>query len=184
MELTVGVYAAEKDCFSLGVAMAHFRFAPEVDGRVAKLFAGDDWHHWLDAEPEEDRSRVVVLLRAEPGELRLALSKDARVVVTRSGPIEALQDAIEAAALRRAYFAPTARSILSRERGAPRLRPAVSANPLLTRREREVLRLLAEGKMDKEIATALRISLGTAKFHTGNILEKLGVASRNALLDP
>jgi DNA-binding CsgD family transcriptional regulator/tetratricopeptide (TPR) repeat protein len=48
----------------------------------------------------------------------------------------------------------------------------------LTRREREVLGLLAQGKTNKEIAATLYISEVTAKVHVRHILEKLGVRSR------
>ncbi|MBV9004750.1 MAG: hypothetical protein JO181_08825 [Solirubrobacterales bacterium] len=49
---------------------------------------------------------------------------------------------------------------------------------LLTRRELDVLRLLAEGRTNKAIADALVISSGTVKFHTGSILRKLHAANR------
>jgi DNA-binding CsgD family transcriptional regulator len=49
---------------------------------------------------------------------------------------------------------------------------------LLTRRELDVLRLLADGKSNKAIAEALVISDGTVKFHVNNILRKLRVANR------
>lgn len=46
---------------------------------------------------------------------------------------------------------------------------------ILTRREREVLKLLAEGKRTNEIARALYISPYTVRRHRSNIMEKLGV---------
>jgi DNA-binding CsgD family transcriptional regulator len=49
---------------------------------------------------------------------------------------------------------------------------------LLTRRELDVLRLLADGKSNKAIAEALVISDGTVKFHVNSILRKLRVANR------
>jgi len=48
----------------------------------------------------------------------------------------------------------------------------------LTEREREVLRLMAEGLSNKEIALKLTITERTVEFHVGNILRKLEVASR------
>lgn len=48
----------------------------------------------------------------------------------------------------------------------------------LTEREIEVLRLLAQGVSNKEIAKALNISLGTVRFHTSNIYMKLDVSNR------
>jgi DNA-binding CsgD family transcriptional regulator len=49
---------------------------------------------------------------------------------------------------------------------------------LLTRRELDVLRLLAEGKSNKAVASALVISDGTVKFHVNSILRKLHAANR------
>jgi DNA-binding CsgD family transcriptional regulator len=49
---------------------------------------------------------------------------------------------------------------------------------LLTRRELEVLRLMAEGATNRAIADALVISSGTVKFHAGSILRKLHAANR------
>jgi DNA-binding NarL/FixJ family response regulator len=48
----------------------------------------------------------------------------------------------------------------------------------LTDRELEVLRLLAAGRTNKQIATELFISPKTASVHVSNILAKLGVAGR------
>jgi DNA-binding NarL/FixJ family response regulator len=48
----------------------------------------------------------------------------------------------------------------------------------LTEREREILRLVAAGKANKEIAAELAISERTARTHVSNILRKLGLASR------
>jgi DNA-binding CsgD family transcriptional regulator len=49
---------------------------------------------------------------------------------------------------------------------------------LLTRRELDVLRLLADGSSNRAIAEALVISEGTVKFHVNSILRKLRVANR------
>jgi DNA-binding NarL/FixJ family response regulator len=48
----------------------------------------------------------------------------------------------------------------------------------LTERETDVLRLLAEGKANKEIAQTLNIGEKTVKTHVSNVLAKLGVQSR------
>lgn len=52
----------------------------------------------------------------------------------------------------------------------------------LTRRERQVLKLLAEGKTSREIAKYLGVSLKTAMTHRANLMAKLGVHSRAELI--
>ena len=54
--------------------------------------------------------------------------------------------------------------------------------PPLTPREVEVVRLIAEGMRNKEIAVTLGISEQTAKVHVKNILAKLGVSDRAAVI--
>lgn len=49
---------------------------------------------------------------------------------------------------------------------------------MLTPREREVLELLAEGASNKTIARRLGISVHTAKFHVGSLLDKLDASGR------
>ena len=55
---------------------------------------------------------------------------------------------------------------------------ALAKAPPLTEREREILRLVAAGRQNKEIAQELGISLATARNHVHNILEKLEVHSK------
>jgi DNA-binding NarL/FixJ family response regulator len=52
--------------------------------------------------------------------------------------------------------------------------------PPLTRRETEILRLVAEGKSNPEIARTLWVTEQTVKFHLSNIYRKLGVSNRTA----
>ncbi|WP_379138640.1 response regulator [Paenibacillus sp. sgz500958] len=52
------------------------------------------------------------------------------------------------------------------------------AHKELTEREMEVLRLLAQGKSNQDIADSLIIGIKTVKFHVTNILAKLGVEDR------
>jgi NarL family two-component system response regulator YdfI len=74
--------------------------------------------------------------------------------------------------------------VLNSEAGSPisptagRTAPADELTEPLTPREKEVLRLLASGLGNKEIAAKLKISEHTAKFHVASILGKLGAASR------
>jgi pimeloyl-ACP methyl ester carboxylesterase/DNA-binding CsgD family transcriptional regulator len=60
---------------------------------------------------------------------------------------------------------------------APPARSAASA-AVLSQRELEVLRLLATGKSNQEIADELVISVNTARRHVSNVFDKIGVANR------
>lgn len=64
------------------------------------------------------------------------------------------------------------------ERAVQQKRQQEQTWKLLTGRERDVLRLLAEGKTDMEIAPALDLSKGTVSTHVRNILAKLNVENR------
>lgn len=57
--------------------------------------------------------------------------------------------------------------------------PSSEAAPL-TERELAVLRLVAEGGTDRQIAEALAIRQRTVEWHVSNLLRKLGVGSRTA----
>jgi NarL family two-component system response regulator LiaR len=85
---------------------------------------------------------------------------------------EELRRAIKAAASGQVQLAPQAAARLMREVRAPESPEA------LTERETEVLRLLAVGKANKEIARELGVGEQTVKSHVSNILAKLGVQSR------
>jgi DNA-binding NarL/FixJ family response regulator len=85
-----------------------------------------------------------------------------------------LRRAIKAAAGGQVQLSPQAAARLMREVRTPD--PPAAAD--LTERESEVLRLIAQGKANKEIAQALVIGEKTVKTHVSNILMKLGVQSR------
>jgi DNA-binding NarL/FixJ family response regulator len=63
--------------------------------------------------------------------------------------------------------------------GMPAQTPVAQPSPdPLSRREMEVLRLLAGGASNQEIAAAMVLAPGTVKLHVSHILSKLGVKSR------
>ena len=80
--------------------------------------------------------------------------------------------AIKAAAAGQVQLSPKAAARLMREVRAP------DSPETLTEREVDVLRLLALGQANKQIAGNLRIGEKTVKTHVSNILAKLGVPSR------
>lgn len=85
---------------------------------------------------------------------------------------EELRRAIKAAAAGQVQLSPQAAARLMREVRAP------DSPEKLTERETDVLRLLALGRANKEIALELNIGEKTVKTHVSGILRKLGVPSR------
>jgi DNA-binding NarL/FixJ family response regulator len=83
-----------------------------------------------------------------------------------------LRRAIKAAAAGQVRLPPQASAYLVRELRAP------EATDALTERERQVLRLVAQGYSNKEIGRDLQIAEDTVKTHVKHILAKLGVQSR------
>lgn len=89
---------------------------------------------------------------------------------------EDLAHAIRAAQRNEAVLHPEVAAKLMQEFSAPR--PAEAPVEQLTEREMDVLRLIAKGKSNKEIADTLIISEKTVKTHVSNILSKLHLADR------
>ncbi len=108
--------------------------------------------------------------------------EDASVVgAIRAGAIGYLLKNTEADQLRRAIKAAAAGQVQLSPEAAARLMREVRAPESpesLTERETDVLRLLAAGRANKEIAQILSIGEKTVKTHVSNILAKLGVQSR------
>ena len=85
---------------------------------------------------------------------------------------DALTDGIRQVSQGLAVLHPTIAARLMNRTGRP---PSLAD---FTQRERDVLKLLAEGLSNKEIAGRLFISEKTVKTHVSNVLQKLGVADR------
>jgi two-component system response regulator NreC len=89
-----------------------------------------------------------------------------------------LVDAIKAVHSGKAFFSPEiSRMLVEDYMRETRNRRVEDSYELLTPREREILQMLAEGKSNKEIATALNLSLYTVETHRRNLQEKLNLHS-------
>jgi two-component system NarL family response regulator len=112
---------------------------------------------------------VIVLTTYDTDEdISRALKAGAKAYVLKDISAEALVACIHDVLLGKTYLAPAAAAKLAE--GITRIQ--------LTPRELSALRLLADGKANKEIANELGISDRTVKTHLGHLFEKLGVTSR------
>ena len=136
--------------------------------------------------PVMDGIAATAAIRGElPDTEVLALTsvlEDASVVgAIKAGAIGYLLKDTEGDELRRAIKAAAAGQVQLSPQAAARLLSEVRAPESpehLTDRESEVLKLVAQGQANKEIARALHIGEKTVKTHVSNILSKLGVQSR------
>lgn len=100
------------------------------------------------------------------------LRSGASAYVTKSAAGTELVQAIRAVAAGHGYFSPEIAGTLASE---VRDRPLAGEAQPLARREREVLRLIAEGVRSPAIAEQLHVSVATVEVHRRNIMRKLGL---------
>ncbi len=123
-------------------------------------------------------ARVIVLTSFLDDERLLpAIEAGAAGYLLKNAPPGELVRAIRAAHGGEAVIDPSAAARLVRAFGDPE-RTAARDGERLTRREQEVLALIARGESNKRIALALGISEKTVKTHVGHVLAKLGVSDR------
>jgi two-component system NarL family response regulator len=118
---------------------------------------------------EDENTRIVVLTTFDGDEdIYRAIQAGAKGYLLKDVPREALIDCI-----RRVHAGETCVPVQLANRLAKRL-----SDKSVSEREIDVLRLMARGKRNKEIGSALFISAGTVKSHVKSIFAKLNVNSR------
>ena len=147
---------------------------PELDGiEATRRIAG--------GEDDTDPIRVLMLTTFDLNEyVYEALRAGAAGFLLKDAPPEQLVDAIRVVASGEALLAPsiTRRVIEEFVRRPPPTEGLPEQVADLTAREVEVLRLIARGRSNAEIATELFLGETTVKTHVARILQKLGVRDR------
>jgi DNA-binding NarL/FixJ family response regulator len=138
------------------------------------------------------RTEVLVFTMHDTEELvSEAMAAGARGYVLKTDPSRHLLTAVDALARHAIFLTPSLSDALVRRLGG-RGSGAGGASPL-TSREREVVRLLAAGRPNREVAAALCISVKTVESHRANVMRKLELttvvdlvryAVRNRLVEP
>ncbi len=124
----------------------------------------------IDALPElllsSPETKVIVLtMFAEPSVIRRAMDAQAQGYLLKNTTKEELVEAIRAVAMGENYLSKEVRDQLLSD---------VKKAPVLTLREREIIRLMSEGCTMKEIADRLCLSFETVHSYTKNLRVKLG----------
>ncbi|HXZ78646.1 MAG TPA: response regulator transcription factor [Terriglobales bacterium] len=111
------------------------------------------------------------------------LKAGARGYVLKSDAGRELAAAVEALQCDRTYFTSrVGELVLDSFLNKGRLASREMSIPGLTAREREIVKLLAEGKTSKEVAATLGMSVKTAETHRGNLMRKLKLHSVSELV--
>ena len=111
------------------------------------------------------------------------LSAEASGYVLKEAPPSELYAALRAVAAGDAFFYPTvARKLLDDYLRRVKAGEEKTTYDGLSGREREVLKLIAEGHTNREMAGLLYISVNTVEAHRAHIMQKLGMHSRSELV--
>jgi len=122
--------------------------------------------------------RIVALsTHADKRYVRNMIRAGASAYVLKESASDDLLRAVQAAAQGRHYLSPQITGFLLESWIAPQTLEAPSVYELLGAREREVLKLLAEGKTSKEIGARLGLALKTVESHRRRISAKVGLHS-------
>ena len=171
-------------CAAVGDGEEGCRLAAEVEPDVVLLdlrMPELDGLSVLERLMALDPGRAVVMLTTSSDERDLvrSLRSGARGYLLKDMEPEQLVDALSAVVDGRTVVAPEMTGVLARVVKGGKAEPGRADRfSSLTPREFEVLRHLAEGQSNKEIARELGITGGTVKLHVRSILGKLEVRSR------
>ena len=117
---------------------------------------------------------VVLSSNNDPARVEAAFAQGAAVFCVKTAAAEDLASAIRQAYEKSVYFASAYRHVEAER--LPAKAPGTSSG--LTRRELEILQLVAEGHSNSQLARMLWVTEQTVKFHLSNIYRKLDVANR------
>jgi two-component system, NarL family, nitrate/nitrite response regulator NarL len=119
---------------------------------------------------------VMIAAEPDPGLVYTAIANGAAGYLTKDADARELCEAISAVARGKTVLAPQLQTGIA---GEIRLR-AVDERPFLSDREREILKLVAEGMSAPQIGRRLHLATATVKTHLHHLYEKLGVGERAA----
>jgi DNA-binding NarL/FixJ family response regulator len=130
------------------------------------------------AEPDFRETRVVVLTTFADDELLVAaIRAGASAYLLKSMPPDEIRSSVRVVAEGRAMLAPSLMDRLLQDYAGRRTEPAPELAKL-TERETDVLREIATGRSNGEIAARLYVSEGTVKTHVAAVLRKLDLRDR------
>jgi two-component system, NarL family, response regulator YdfI len=129
-------------------------------------------------DPAPDAAVVLLTEVSDARSISLLLRSGVRAILSRESDPDDVLSAIYAAYDGLVLLSAPAAESLAAIYGDQPLEDKPEFSEEITSRETEVLRMLAQGLANKDIAAGLGISEHTVKFHISSILEKLGASTR------
>jgi len=127
-------------------------------------------------------SIIFLTLHKDEDLFRAALDTGGKGYLLKESATEEIIAAVQAVSAGRLFVSPAVATNLLGRREAVRASPFEALTSRLTPTERQILKLIAEGKSSKEIGMKLTIHYRTVENHRTNICRKVGVEGANALL--
>ena len=161
---------ARREDFNIAAAFASAEelLAARVQADVVLLDLELPGMSGVEAIAKIDVPVLVLTAYANDEQIDAVLRAGARGYLLKGASVDEIERALRAVARGETYLDSRIASRVVALAHAPRLSP----------REREVLRLIATGKSNKEIAAALHVTERTVKFHVTSIFNKLGAENR------
>ncbi len=148
---------------------AYERLRPDVTLMDLRMPEMDGPEAILEIRKRHPDAQIIILTTYDTDEnIFRGLRAGAKAFLLKDAPRDRLMEAIHAVAAGRTDIPPDIAAKLASRLSAPEL----------TRRETEVLHLMAAGNSNLEIGNMLCISEGTVKSHVNSILSKMGVSDR------
>lgn len=124
----------------------------------------------------------VVSASSEPQHIQLAFRLGAQGYLPKSSHLKEFKKALQKVAAGRTYVPPECwQTEFTQE--ATQLEPSILSSPVMTRRQKEIINMLAAGKTNKQIAHHLGVAESTIKRHIYNIFQLFSVSNRTAAVD-
>jgi DNA-binding NarL/FixJ family response regulator len=140
-----------------------------LDVMLPNLNGTEILRHFAKSLPD---TRVLIFSGYQsPGLIRELLQAGAHGFVEKSAPLTELKKGVEIVSSGGSYFGPEVALLLREAMANPN--SSESRVNLLTKRERQILQLIAESNSTRDIATKLEISVKTAENHRTNLMRKL-----------
>ena len=129
---------------------------------------------FIESLEDKDQAILVISMIGEASQIKRMLSLGANGYVLKNSSGDEIIDAIEAIMNGQSYYSKEVIELVFDNISGKKVKPRLTVETPLTRREKEILQLIVKEYTNQEIAEELFISVRTVEAHKRNLLEKTG----------